>query len=106
MAHIYTEEQTSYERHKKNYKNLHNSIFFTGYHAGRHHQRDSWVKSGWLMIKPEKKEEYEHALEDPCKYCKHYVAEYKQGCSKDPSNCEKKQKQKLAIELKTYLEYE
>lgn len=83
-------------------KRLHDSAYFSGFHLGRHKEREMLVNSGWLQINPEKKEEIQKALEDPCKYCEHYTQEYKKGCSKDPTKCSKKQLQMNAIEILAY----
>ena len=72
------------------------------YHAGRHAERDKLVKSGYLMINPEKIEELKKDLHDPCSVCEFHVQDYKMGCSVDPKHCERKKKQFLAIEIDQY----
>ena len=104
MNEIDQELEKIWERYSDKYKQLHKSIFYNGYHTGRHVCKKNLVQSGWLIIDPNKKEELNQALEDPCKYCEHYVNEYRQGCSLDPSKCQQKEKQMLAIEIKTYFD--
>ena len=86
----------------KHARQLHDSAYFSGFHRGRHKEREELVNSGWLIIDPNKKKELENALEDPCKYCENYTKEYKIGCNSDPKTCERKQKQFLALEIKSY----
>jgi len=86
----------------KTARRLHDDAYFAGFHRGRHKERESLVNSGWLIINPEKREEINKALEDPCIYCNHYTKEYKIGCTKDTKTCTKKQKHILANEINLY----
>ena len=86
----------------KDARHLHDEAYFAGFHLGRHKEREMLVNCGWLQINPDKKEEIQKALEDPCKYCEHYTKEYKIGCTNDPKKCERKQLQFNAIEVMTY----
>lgn len=85
-------------------KKVNDEAFFAGYHIGRHKCREKLAQSGWLIIDPNKREEFEKCLEDPCKYCEHYTLEYRKGCNLDPQQCEIKQKQILAQEIKLYFD--
>ena len=93
-----------WEHNKDKYKSIFDDIYAAGFHNGRHKEREALVNSKWLIIDPNKREEFEKCLEDPCKYCEHYVKEYKQGCSFGSSRCEQKQKQMFAHEIKLYFD--
>lgn len=83
-------------------KRAHDEAYFAGFHHGRHKQREQYVQSGWLILDPSKIDEIKYAAENPCEGCKNRVDYLKIGCKEDPTRCDLKQKQMLAIELLTY----
>lgn len=87
----------------KDAKRLHDNAFFSGFHSGRHKQRQEWANSGWVQIIPEKLNEVKQAALNPCINCSNRADYLKIGCKADPKKCSLKQKQILAIELLTYL---
>lgn len=95
---------------KDSYKKLHDEAYFVGFHRGRHKERDKLVNCGWLMINPEKREEFERALASPCVGCKYHANErlnsyeLKIGCLKDPTKCPDMQRNLLAHEVKQYFD--
>ena len=54
------------------------------------------------MLNPNKIYEFEDACQDPCKYCKMHEKAYKIGCTANPTECEKKQRQLRALEIRKY----
>lgn len=98
------QRESYWEHNKDKYKSIFDDIYASGFHAGRHKEREKLANSNWLIIDSNKREEFEKCLEDPCKYCEHYTLEYKKGCNLDPQQCERKQKQFLAQEIKLYFD--
>ena len=98
------QRESYWEHNKDKYKSIFDDIYASGFHTGRHKEREKLANSNWLIIDPNKREEFEKCLEDPCKYCEHYTLEYKKGCNLDPQQCERKQKQFLAQEIKLYFD--
>lgn len=84
-------------------KKLLTDLYMKGYHKGRHYEREKLLSSGYLIINPDKKDKLMKACEDPCKHCSYYTDEFKIGCSMlNPQNCQDKQNQLLAIEIRKY----
>ena len=89
---------------KDSYKKLHDEAYFVGFHRGRRKERDKLVNCGWLMINPEKREEFEKALAHPCVGCKYYADDLKIACLKNPAKCPDMQRNLLAYEVKQYFD--
>ncbi len=77
-------------------------LYMRAYHEGRHKERDRLVNSGFVIIDPNKVEELNKACDNPCINCEHYNPWIKIGCSFNPQECEKKQKQLHAPEIKAW----
>ena len=72
------------------------------YHNGRHDERRRLTLDGWLVLNQNKIREFEEACQDTFKYCKMYEKAYKIGCTANPAECEKKQRQLRAFEIRKY----
>lgn len=90
------------EQGLKNTKKLLDNAYASGFHHGRHKERDMLSKSGYLQIKPEKLEELKLLIESPCINCVNRSYDLKVGCTKDLNKCPLKQQQFAAIEIYTY----
>lgn len=87
---------------QKEFRAVFDKTYDAAYHNGRHDERRRLTFDGWLVLNPNKIREFEEACQDPCKYCKMYEKTYKIGCAADPAECEKKQRQLRALEIRKY----
>ena len=87
---------------QKEFRAVFDKTYDAAYHNGRHDERHMLALDGWLVLNPNKIREFEDACQDPCKYCKMYEKAYKIGCAANPAECEKKQRQLRALEIRKY----
>lgn len=87
---------------QKEFRAVFDKTYDAAYHNGRHDERHRLTLDGWLVLNPNKIREFEDACQDTCKYCKMYEKAYKIGCAADPAECEKKQRQLRALEIRKY----
>lgn len=77
-------------------------LYMMAYHNGRHAERDRLVKDGLLIINPDKVDELNRLTLNPCEGCTERADYLKIGCKANPKECELKQKQLRALEIKTW----
>lgn len=87
---------------QKEFRAVFDKTYDAAYHNGRHDERHRLTLDGWLVLNPNKIREFEDTCQDPCKYCKMYEKAYKIGCAANPAECEKKQRQLRALEIRKY----
>ena len=87
---------------QKEFRAVFDKTYDAAYHNGRHDERHRLALDGWLVLNPNKIREFEDACQDQCKYCKMYEKAYKIGCAANPAECEKKQRQLRALEIRKY----
>jgi len=90
------------QEYTKKIKYIMTDLYMKAYHDGRHIERDRLVKDGYLIIDPNKFDELNNKCQDPCDSCEFKSDYLKIGCSNNPKECQKKQEQLRAIEVRTW----
>lgn len=85
----------------KEFRVVFDKIYDGAYHNGRHDERRRLSVDGWLCLNPNKILEFEKACQDPCVTCERHQKSLKKGCTIS-AECEKKQYQLRAIEIKSW----
>lgn len=86
----------------KKIKYMMTDLYMRAYHDGRHAERDRLVKDGFLIINPDKIDELNKLVLDPCIGCTERADYLKIRCKANPKECKRKQEQLRAIEVKTW----
>lgn len=86
----------------KKIKYMMTDLYMKAYHDGRHAERDRLVKDGFLIINPNKIDDLNELVLDPCIGCTERADYLKIGCKANPKECKRKQEQLRAIEVKTW----
>lgn len=86
----------------KKFKTIMTDLYMRAYHDGRHAERDRLVKDGYLIIDANKLHELECKCQDPCIGCTQRADYLKIGCKANPKECQLKQEQLRAIEVRTW----
>ena len=89
---------------QKEFRAVFDKTYDAAYHNGCNDERLRLSLEGWLVLNPNKIREFEEVCQDPCKHCKIYERVYKKGCGcgTDPAECDKKQRQLRALEIRKY----
>ena len=87
---------------QKEFRAVFDKTYDAAYHNGRHDERRRLTIEGWLVLNPNKLREFEEACQDPCVGCKYHTSSLKIGCKYNVTECEKKQRQLRALEIRKY----
>lgn len=93
-------KDTIVSRNSEKFESILKDAYISGWHEGRHYDRDKWSKCEYLIIDPSRIQEIEEKLKDyPCKNCASATEDLKIGCYTGKTVCQKFQNYLFLQEL-------